>query len=399
MRIYRYTAIDASVRRCRGVIEANDTAQFMQILEARGLYCESYRVHEKRDGFMRAPYRMKTGDLVIFCRQMGIMLRAGMQLPVAMAVLSERTTNPDQKYLYERMSERLHTGDMLSGAMEEQGKAFPSMMIQMMAAAEVSGTMDEMMLGLASYYEREKARNIRIKSATTYPIVLLVLLVGMLLAIFTFVMPRLLPIMKGEDFSTGMKILIWVTDFITNRWYVLVLIVAGVVLLFVTLHSIPKVREEMHKLKLFIPVFGKLCRTLYLARFCEAFATLYRSGIRISDALDMSASTIINDYFTRKCSEARAKVDEGVSLSVALSETGLFDGMFISMLHVGEESGEMEEVLTRLASFYDKEGQSAMDRAVDLIQPIFIIAIALLVGSIVITIMTSMYGMYSNMGV
>ncbi len=397
MQIYRYVAVDEAGRRVRGTLMAEDTAEFMRLLGDKRLYCESYKVKWQHSAG-RVAYRMKAGDLVVFCRQLGIMLKAGMQLPNAMAIVCEKTDNPYQRELYERMSASLHAGGMLSDAIREQGKAFPEMMVQMVAAAELSGTMDEIMDGLAGYYEREKDRNAKAKSASTYPAILFILLIVMLLAIFTFVMPRLLPLMSGS-MSAGMRVLVAITNFVRYKWYVLVLIVMGVVLLGAVLRSFSPARLVLDRLRLKLPVLGKLLKTMYVSRFSEAFATLYRSGIRVNDAMTMSAATVINQFFTSRCSEARRKVDAGAALSSALGETGLFDSMFTSMLHVGEESGEMQQVLTRMAAYYDKEGQAAMNRAVDMLQPIFIIIMGLLIGSIVIIIMTSVYGMYANMGI
>lgn len=397
MPTYKYTAVDGTARTVRGEIEAEDSAELFRLLTDRGLYCESYAVKETRLFGLRTSYRMKTDDLVMFANQMGIMLRAGMQLPVAMGILCERTQNQEQRAMYVRMNDRLHTGVMLSEAMNMEGRAFPRMMIEMISAAEASGAMDEIMDGLATYYDREKTRNAKIKSATSYPIILLVLLIVMLLAIFTFIMPKLIPLMSG-NMSGGMKMLIAITDFITNRWYVLVLIVSAVMLAYAILRSFPGIHEGMDRLSLRLPIIGKLKRTVNVSRFSASFATLYRSGIKVNEALTMSAATIVNLFFNRRCATAREQLDTGTSLSVALSGTGLFDSMFCTMLHVGEESGKMEEVLGRMAVYYDKEGQTAIDRAVSLIQPIFIIIMGILVGGVVGIIITSIYGMYTNVG-
>ena len=398
MPTYKYTAVDNSANRVRGVMEAEDTAELLKLLNERGLYCESYAIKEKLSLALHTGYRMRTDDLVMFCNQMGIMLRSGMQLPVAMGILCERTQNAEQRAMYNRMNARLHAGTMLSDSMKEEGRAFPRMMTEMVSAAEVSGTMDEIMEGLAEYYDREKARNAKIKSATSYPIILFILLILMLVAIFTFVMPKLLPLMEEGGMSGGMKMLVAITNFITQRWYVLVLVITGVILVFAILRSFPNIREGMDRVSLRLPIIGKLKRTVNVSRFSESFSTLYRSGIRVNESLTMSAATIMNTFFNRMCAEARQKLDTGTTLSVALTETGLFDGMYCSMLHVGEESGEMEAVLSKMARFYDKEGQAAIDRAVNMIQPIFIIIMGIVVGGIVAIIITSMYGMYTSIG-
>lgn len=299
----------------------------------------------------------------------------------------------DNEYFEERTQ-----GYTLSAAMEAQGVAFPNLMIQMYRSGEASGDMDKTALTMSNQYSKDHRIKGKTKSAMMYPIILIVITIAVLLIVYLAVLPSFFDIFKNVELPLITKINISISKFLQDYWYFVLLIAAGLVVTFIALLRVEKVRFQVDKLKTKIPKFGKLLMTIYTSRFARTLCSLYTSGMSIVNALNIAKTTIGNVYIESQFDGAIKKLRNGESLSQAIKDIDGFDIKLTSSIFVGEESGRLESMLTTLADDFDFEAEQASERMITLIQPLMIIFLAVVICLIIISVLLPIYTLYNNVG-
>ena len=279
-----------------------------------------------------------------------------------------------------------------------QGVAFPNLMIQMYRSGEASGDMDKTALTMSDQYSKDHRIKGKTKSAMMYPIILIIVTIAVLLIVYLAVLPSFFDIFQNVELPLITKINISISKFLQDYWYFVLLIAAGLVVTFIALLRVEKVRFQVDKLKIKIPKFGKLLMTIYTSRFARTLCSLYTSGMSIVNALNIAKTTIGNVYIESQFDGAIKKLRNGESLSQAIKDIDGFDIKLTSSIFVGEESGRLESTLTTLADDFDFEAEQASERMITLIQPLMIIFLAVVICLIIISVLLPIYTLYNNVG-
>ena len=392
MATFKYISKDMSAKTIRGTLEADDRNDLVRKLKEQNLFLVSCQDVTKKTVNQ---YKMKLNELSAYSREIGTMLASGLSLICTFSIMVRRE---DNKKIYENIYVKLQQGYTLSAAMEAQGVAFPNLMIQMYRSGEASGNMDKTALTMSDQYSKDHRIKGKTKSAMMYPIILIIVTIAVLLIVYLAVLPSFFDIFQNVELPLITKINISISKFLQDYWYIVLLIAAGLVVTFIALLRVEKIRFQVDKLKIKIPKFGKLLMTIYTSRFARTLCSLYTSGMSIVNALNIAKTTIGNVYIESQFDGAIKKLRNGESLSQAIKDIDGFDIKLTSSIFVGEESGRLESMLTTLADDFDFEAEQASERMITLIQPLMIIFLAVVIFLIIISVLLPIYTLYNNVG-
>lgn len=392
MALYQYTASDLAGKMKRGQMSAQGPEQLKTALRAKSMYLVSY---QEKTAKVRS-HKLSAQELSDFCRELSALLGSGVTVVRSLTIISSRDLPPKMKAAYTGLAVQLKRGVSLSEAMEMQGKTFPEMLINMIKAGEASGKMDKTFSKMAEHYEKEHRLNNSVKSAMTYPMVLLVLLIVVIVALFTFVLPKFFPLFDGMELPLLTRVVMGISDAFTEHWFLILLGVLTVGLTGYTLFQIYKVHFTIDRIKLKLPKIGKLLRVIYTAQFARTLASLYSSGMSIISSLHIAQNTIPNLYVRSHFDDIIKKVRSGYSLSQALGEKEGFDPKLAQTVAVGEETGKLDAMLNSTADSFDYESQEAIKKIITIIEPLMIVVMAVLVLLVIGAVMLPIYTMYGN---
>ena len=390
---YKYTAAGSNGKKVRGVMTAPDETALYQRLREEGKYLTA----SKEVTGKRTSGKLKIVVVADFCRQLGTLLGAGVSLVRALSInAAEESVKPKVRTIYEEMLRLIRQGVPLSEAMERQAPAFPELLVGMLRSAEVSGNLDHTAKRMAVHYEKEHRINSKVRSAMVYPIILAVMMVAIVVFVVGYILPQF------SDLFATMGELPWMTrvvmafsDLVTNYWYLLILGLAVLVMLIRMVLKAPAVRLAFDKRKLKLPVVGKLLRTIYTARFARTLSSLYGSGVPIMSSLSTAADTVGNQYIVSQFGESVRLLQQGGSLTDALRRIDGFENKLASSIAIGEETGNLDEMLDVTADSYDYASEQAMNRLVTLLEPCMLILMGFMVGFIMLAILLPIFGSYN----
>lgn len=390
---FRYVAKSMDGKTVRGTMEASGESSLLQQLKEQGLFL----VEAKDKDNTKKYKKFASAQLAGLCREMSALLVSGISMVRALEIISEEEgISKAQKEVYTDILIDLKRGVSLSEAMEARG-CFPDLMLGMVRSGEGSGTIDMVMNRLAKHYDRESRLNRQVQSAMTYPVVLLVMCVLVVILIMTFILPQFEELFLAmETLPMPTMILMAASDFLIQDWYValFVLFVGGVFLRIVS--KIYQVRRILDYGKIHMPVAGKLNKVIYTARFARTLSSLYSSGMPIVAALETAGATVGNVYVEEQFQQVGTTVRSGVPLSQALREVDGFVLKLSSAILVGEESGRLDSMLESTAITMEEEAEAATKRLVTLLEPVLICFMAILVGFIIIAVMLPIYESYAT---
>ncbi len=392
MALYKYKARDKYGRRVRGNMEAVDEIQLHNGLREKELVL----VHCERKGNSGRTKRLKSKEAAEFCRSLGTLLSAGVSLVRALSIVAgEETNKPEQTKLYEAVLRSVRQGNPMSEAMQEQGEAFPVLLIYMVRSAEAGGNMDRVILRMADHYEKEARLRSKVTSSMVYPCILAVLIVIVVLIIFTFVIPQFKSLFERmESLPLSTRIVMGFSDGLKEYWlqFLAGLLFFGVVFSFI--RNRPGFRFWWDKCKVHLPVFGRLLKSIYTARFGRTLSSLYSSGLPVMTALQVSRSTIGNSYIESQFDKVISLVRAGGALSEGLDHVDGFNRKLAASIRVGEETGSLDRMLDSIADTLDYEAEQAMNRMVTFIEPVMIVVMAVVIGFVIISVIQPIYGSY-----
>lgn len=396
MAYYRYKARRMNGTRCTGTLEAADEQSFLELLHRKELYCYEYHRIEAEDG--RCTFgKVKYDAIPPFCRQMSTMLGAGVPVSKALSVCGSSTSDRSLRLALARLNETVQKGRTLSEAMAEMNGIFPDLLVHMAATGELNGSLDRVMDKMAGHYSREAKLRKKIKSAMTYPIILLAVTLLSTAFMLTTVLPKFADLLSGAELPAFTLFLLRVSALLENHGLHILLALLGIWGLAAWILMIPAVRLEKDRLLLGLPVAGRLLKTVYTAQFVSAFSVLYASGISILESLDAAAAVMGNSYIRTCLVQVGNDLRKGEMLSQSLERRNIFLPVFVSVTAAGEESGALEQILAEAGNDYEEESARALEQMVALLEPCVMIVMALVVGSIVIAVMMPIYTMYSHM--
>ena len=393
---FSYVASDANGRTVRGKEIADDYLDLIEKLRAKHIYCTSYReIEQKNKGDVK--YKFKTADLAFMCRQLSSMLTAGISVVKALHILVTQCEVPKQKAVLTDIYEDVQKGSSFSEAISAKQGAFPNLFVSMVAAGEISGNLDVIMNRVSEHYAKENKLNNKIRGAMIYPCVLLVLMVTVVLALFAFIMPMFIEMFESpESMPFLTQILMHISNFITGQWYILIGVFIAIFIALRIILRTPSTRLKWDEMLCKMPKVGKLMCVIYTARFARTMSNLFASGMQMVDCIEKSVATLGNSYISKRFEEVVEDVKQGESLSVAITKTEIFEGIFTSIIFVGEESGTLDDILAKTADYYDEEADSAVSKLTALLEPCMIIFLGAAVGLILAGVFPALYGSFDN---
>ena len=392
MTTYKYTARNVIGKRITGKLQANDEIDLQSRLKNDNLYLESATEVVKR----AAQKRIRADRISDFSRSIGQLVGAGVSLVRALRIIcDDETLRQKERNLYADVLKQVRTGVSLSDAMAMEGAAFPPMMINMYRSAEAAGTLEATAKQMAEYYSKEYKLNKKIKSSMTYPKILGVLMVIVLLIIMGYVVPQFEDLFSQmETLPASTEILLAISNFVADKWYLIILFGVIAFIFFKLLFSVPAVHYLKDKLKLKLPKIGKLMKIIYTARFARTLASLYNAGLPIISCITIARDTIDNRYIESQFETVIKDVQAGQNLSEALAKVDGFTKKLVSSVIVGEETGTLDDMLNSAADQLEYDSEMAIQGLVSMLEPMIIVILAVLVGFIIVSVIQPIYGSY-----
>ena len=398
---FSYVAVDKRGKEKRGSLEAETRERALEQLKAEGLIPVSVREQgalNKEIDFSIGK-KVKPRDLSVFCRQFVSITQAGVPMKEALQMLSEQTEN---KWLKRAISEVLlnvEKGNTLADSMRSQPDIFPSMLVNMVEAGEQSGSLEMAFSRMAVHFEKEAKLKATIKKATIYPIILVIAAIGEIAVMLLFVIPIFIDMFADLDIEMP-AITMFVMNsskWMTSHWYVVLAIIVGVVVAYKLIYKTTQGRLTIDRIKMKMPLFGKLTVKTACSQFARTMSTLLMSGISTIDALETTSKIVNNIHYTNAMLKAREEVMKGVPLSEPLEASGIFPPMVYHMTGIGEETGNVEEMLEKMADYYDEEVEMTTQSVLAAMEPIIILFMALIIGTLVIAVISPIASMYSGL--
>ncbi len=392
MAAYQYTASSLGGKIKKGRITAANPNQLKDALKKEELFLIEYKEIIDKKRFKK----LNGKEISEFCRELSALLGSGVSVVRSFNIICKRQATPKLKAVYNDIAVQIKRGVPLSEAMAMQGKTFPEMLINMIKAGEASGKIDQTFEKMSVHYEKEYRMSNTIKSAMAYPKMLGGLLVVVVVALFTFIMPTFFELFEDMELPLLTKIVMAISSFFTGHLFLIAIIAATVIIAMYLFLQIYAVRRTIDKIKIKIPKIGGLMKIVYTSEFARTLASLYASGMNIVESLQIAKNTIPNVYIREQFEPAIRKLRSGIPLSEVLSEIEGFDLKLSQTVEVGEETGRLEAMLVSTADSYEYESQQAIDKIISVIQPVMIVFIAGIVLCIVGAVMLPIFSMYSD---
>jgi type IV pilus assembly protein PilC len=383
--IFSYSAKDSQGLKIKGVLEARDQQDALAILHKKGLIIISVK-EEKVRAVKEAG--IKLDDLVVFSRQLATMVESGITLVQALHILSEQAENKVLSSVTLKIKDDIEGGSSLHEALERHPKIFTNLYVNMVKAGETSGLLDEILDRLSTYLEKSAALQRKVKSSLVYPIVV----ISMAILITIVLLVKVVPTFKGIFASLGgtlpmpTQVLIAISDTLSRYFVYVVIGFAGLVFAFKKYIDTPKGRYQFDFYSLRAPVFGPLLRKVVVAKFSRTLATLVKSGVPILYALEIVGKTSGNKVVELAVDNARTSIKEGEPISEPLAKSGAFPPMVVRMISVGEQTGQLEKMLNKIADFYDEQVDAAVSGLTSMIEPLVIGILGIVIGGIVVAL-------------
>lgn len=395
MATFSYSGYSADGKALKAKAEAQDPQDLYRKLKKKGIYVTDWKEHTET----RASVRLSSKELSEFCRQLGTMLSAGINLTRSLTIIAQRTEKKSRKVLFEDINQMVQEGVLLSDAMERKEGAFPDLMINMIRAGETGGSLADVTIRLSDHYEKDNKLKLKVQSAFIYPGIVMVLTAGVVILIFTVILPQFYTLFdEMENLPITTRLLMGFSKFMTRYPIPVIAGVAVLIFLGVVLYRTTVVKRALDYVKLSIPVMNKLMMTVYTARFARGLSSLYSSGLSMIQSLRICGGLVDNYKVQKQFPDMIEDVKNGVALSTAISKIKDFDLKLASSIYVGEESGQIDTILAKMADNYDYEAEQATGRLVTFIEPLMIIFMAGVVGTIMVSVILPVYQYYKTLG-
>lgn len=387
-----------------GTIEASNKETARTTLVHQNIHPLSIKEVNTKGGFRKlSSGGVKSRDLVVFTRQLSTMISAGVPLNRSLATLQNQTENKYFNQIIGNVSKDIEGGMTFADALNKHPKAFNDIYVNMVRAGEAGGILEEILKRLAAQVEKDAAIRKKIKSAMAYPTVILSITVIAFFGIMFFIIPKIAKILTdlgGPDAKLPVytRVLLSISGFMRSNVIIIAIVLLITVVLFKRYVNTPKGKYRFHKFLLSIPVLKDILIKIALARFARTFASLMSAGVAVLDALEVTGGAIGNKVIEAELKEAAKEVKNGKQLSEPLSRSKYFPAIVSQMLAIGEETGEIDTILIKVADFYEEEVDVVIDGISALIEPVMIIVLGTMVGLIAASVMGPIASLSNNVG-
>jgi type IV pilus assembly protein PilC len=401
--LFNYTAIDTSGHQTSGGIEAVNQELAISSLQRRGLVISSIASADKGEGLgLRLTFfdRVSNKDVVILSRQMATLFQAQVSALRVFRLLGEETDNAVLSKVLTTVADDIQAGNSISKALAKHPKVFSDFYVNMIKSGEESGKLDSTLAYLADYLDRSYEVTSKAKNALIYPAFVVFTFVSVMVLMLTVVIPKISTILtqSGQEVPIYTKVVIWISNFFVDYGPFLLIILAAVVIFFVRFIQTELGKLSFDRFKLSIPVVKSLYIKLALSRIADNMNTMLSSGIPMIRALDLTGQVVENVVYKNVMAKAVDAVKGGSSVADALSRHKEIPGIMVQMVKIGEETGELGNILKTLATFYTREVNNAVDTLVDLIEPVMIVSLGLGVAFLLAAVLVPIYSISSGSG-
>lgn len=398
MPVYTYQGLTAQGKKTRGTEDAESPRALRNILQARGIFVTEYaegkkgaQKKQKGEVELKLPWadRISIMDVSIMTRQLATLQKAGIPLVDSLSALIDQTEKPALKSIVAEVRQKVNEGSALAKAMAEHPEAFSDLYVNMIRAGEKSGNLDLVLLRLTEFLDAQVELQQKLTGAAVYPILMMVLGGFIVAYLMASVIPKVTQIFEDQDAALPLitTILIWISQFIGNFWWLILLAIGGGIYGFRRWRNTPEGRAKWDAFVLKTPIFGGLARMIAVSRFSKTLSTLLGSGVPLLGALDIVKSILGNRVLIDVVEQARANIREGESIAGPLRKSGHFPPMVTHMIAVGEKTGELEAMLENVAEAYDQQVNTRVVALTNLLEPLMIVVMGGAVGFIVFAIL------------
>jgi len=400
---YKYTASDFSLKKTQGEITAQNEREARKTLRNSDLFVITIRASEKKreSGTFSAlrERRIALNEVTLFSRQFATLIDSGVAISRALFLLARNAKNPSFAKVLRGVTSDIEAGVSLSAALEKHNSVFPSIYTDMVAAGEMSGALPEVLNRLATYLENDKSIRAKVKSAFIYPAVVSVVAVAVVFLMLLLVIPRFIPLFDGMGVALPLptRVLISLSQLLQEYWWAIPISLVALVLFVKFYGKTTSGKRLFDRIKLNLPIVGDIVTKAAVARFCRTLETLQRSGVPLVQSLTIVGKASGNVVIQEAVEAAITNLERGEGISAPLEKTKVFPFLVTQMLSIGEETGDLERILSKIADFYEEEVNTAVRGMTALIEPVITVVIGVLVGFIALAIIAPMYELMGNM--
>ena len=402
MPVFTYKGMSSSGKEVTGEFEADSLDQARQVVAARRITRAEIK---KKPGELKIPFlggdkKVPTADVTRFARLFATMIDAGLPLVQCLSILHGQMENETFRKGLKTVTTDVESGSTLSEAMTKQKNIFNSLFINMVAAGEVGGILDDVLLRVSTYMEKADALRRKIKGAMMYPAVVMTVAIGATSTLLIVVIPNFVTMFEqsGVPLPLPTKIVVGMSEFLQSYILVIIAVSIGLVVLYRRYYATDQGERVIDNFKLNMPMLGDLIRKSSIARFSRTLGTLLRSGVSILEALDITARTAGNRIIQDALLAARSSIGGGETITAPLAASEIFPQMVIQMVNVGEQTGELDKMLEKVADYYEEEVDAAVDALTSIIEPVIIVYLGVVIGGMVLAMYMPLFDMMKVVG-
>jgi len=391
MAVFEYKGLSRSGKDVKGLVDADNAQSARAKLKRDGIYTTDIRLgkEEKASKEISFKTRVSTEDIAIATRQLSTLISASVPIVESLSALIDQVENVKLKSALSIVRDKVNEGSSLADAMKEHPKIFSNLYINMVRSGEASGTLDLVLERLADFTEGQMKLKGKIISVLAYPFVMLLVSFGVLVFLFTYLIPKIKQILEATNQPLPLitKGVMFVGSIFQNYWYLIIILGMAIFFLFKSYISKPKGRRKFDAFKLKLPIVGNLIRMVSVSRFASTFSTLLSSGVPVLVAMNIVKNVVDNVVFAEAIDDAKGNIAEGQSIAEPLRRSKEFPPLVTHMIAIGEKTGELEAMLTKISETYDNSFEAKVNTLTSLLEPIMILLMAVLIGIIVVSVM------------
>jgi len=397
MAVFNYKVVDKNGKNKKGTIEAPNRDGAEKKLKADGYAIMSLTEQNSPFSGGLIKKKVKSKDLAVFCKQFSAVIRAGVTIISALELMGDQIENKTLQRAVMDAKTYVEKGGTLADALRVNSEVFPPIMINMVAAGELSGNLEVCLDRLTEHFEKDNALSAKIKGAMTYPIVVFIVMIIVVIVVMVMVIPNFSSMFAemGTQLPLATRIMVAASNFIIHKWWLLIIIVAAVVVGCKAFKRSSVGEQLFANMAIKMPIFGNLTIKSACSRFARTMSTLMASGISMIDAVEQVAKMMDNKIIRDGLLDAKTQVAKGIPLSKPLKDMEMLPPMLSAMTKIGEETGDIEEMLSKVADYYDEEVEEATNKLTAAMEPLIMVVLACIVGMIVAAVYGPIMSMYS----
>ena len=399
MAVFNYKVVDKDGKNKKGTIEAPNRDGAEKKLKSDGYSIMSLTEQNNPFSGGLIKKKVKSRDLGVFCKQFSAVIKAGVTIISALELMGDQIENPTLKRAVMDAKTYVEKGGTLADALRVNSDVFPPIMINMVAAGELSGNLEVCLDRLVEHFEKDNALSSKIKGAMVYPIVVFIVMIIVVIVVMIAVIPNFTSMFEdmGTKLPLATRMMVAASNFIIHKWYILIIVVAAIVFGCKAFKKSSVCEQFFSNIAIKAPVFGNLTIKSACSRFARTMSTLMASGISMIDAVEQVAKMMDNKIIRDGLMDAKTQVAKGIPLSKPLKDMEVLPPMLSAMTKIGEETGDIEEMLSKVADYYDEEVEAATNKLTAAMEPLIMVVLACIVGMIVAAVYGPIMSMYDAM--